>query len=267
MSLALDTPSSINYEAPSQDRRQGLQSLRLGPLTTHDLGYEVWLESFARTPHVTPDEDSSTGRALSRIGGAGDGSIDGHLRDEFPWLDAEIGSAISEAAFGSVAEDENSIQERLSDNSSSSSYWSLSQAETAAHSTTAPTLIIVLTGSNVVEYRERVINEVASWRYAPMKETIKGRLVFEYDGNGTPGPEEIDQECRKLEGWSIEGETFASQRFRVYNSPELFYHNLLKCWVYLNQHKMSGWWPRGYTPRFATAEGELPAGWVNPIDD
>ena len=334
MSLTFDTPSVVNVEILSQNRRQDLHSLRLGPLASYDLGCRTWLESFGRTPYVTPyvtpNEDGSTGRTASHNGDAGTGpadgtteygsahedaghgsvhgdaghesadgtvghgsandnagndsadgnagqgsadgdaghrSRDGDLRDEFPWWDTENVSADNEAASGSVDKDENPIRERHSDNSPTASYRSLSQAGTAAPSTTTPTPITLLTGSDVVEFRESVINEVVSWNYAPNKDTIKRRLVFEYNGDGIPAPEEIDTECRKLEGWSIEGETFGSQRFRVYDSPDLFKHNLLKCWVYLNQHQMDGWWPRGYTPRFATPRGDLPAGWVNTIDD
>ena len=45
-----------------------------------------------------------------------------------------------------------------------------------------PTPITLLTGSDAVEFRESVINEVVSWSYAPNKDTIKQRLVFEYNG-------------------------------------------------------------------------------------
>ena len=58
--------------------------LSLAPLASRDLGYSTWLEieSFARTPHVTPNEDSSTGRTPSRDGDAGHESFDEDLGDE-----------------------------------------------------------------------------------------------------------------------------------------------------------------------------------------
>ena len=163
MSLALGTPSVVNVETLCQNRRQDLHSLRLGQLASHDLGYRTWLESLGRAPYVTPNEDGSTGRTASPNGdagrrsaddNAGNESADGDLRDEFPWFDTEYGSADREAASGSadreaasesVDKDEDQIRERHSDNSPTSSYRSLSQAGTAAPSTTTPTPITLLT--------------------------------------------------------------------------------------------------------------------------
>ena len=142
---------------------------------------------------------------------------------------------------------------------------------------TAPELITNLTGSEAERCRERVIDEVFSWDGCSLnKERIRQRLIFQVDENGVPlnrPPRgEIDEERKKLEYFSITGKISGPQPFQVYGLPDLFNHDLLKCWIYLNQHRLSAFWPTGYTPEYATLAGgwgdvELPENVVRRFED
>ena len=97
ISLALNTPSVVNADTLTPNRRQDLHSLRLGPLASYDLGYRTWLESFDSTPYVILNENGSAGPTASHNGDAGTGSADGTTGHESIDDNTGLGSAHNDA--------------------------------------------------------------------------------------------------------------------------------------------------------------------------
>ena len=124
-----------------------------------------------------------------------------------------------------------------------------------------PTEVAAAGGSGIDDEcsnEEKVLKEVLSWEDCPLKEpTLRKRLVFKH-GRDIPPADEMDEERMKMEYFAVKGKTMGSQPFTVYGGgrgADLLEHNLLKCWVLLNQHKFVGLWPKGYRPKYATLQG------------
>ena len=179
------------------------------------------------------------------------GSTPGNQSEQRPTADAE-GSEESLQNPAVV-----SAPKQQSHTGSTSSFHSLRRQKSANPSTNAPPIF------DIEAARNGLLDEVYSWRPGPNWEVLKARLIFQ----APMSSKAIDDECRKYEAWSVQGRELKGAPFRVYDSPGLRHHNLLKCWVYHNQHLSRGLWPPNYTPRFATPEGGLPAGWIEPTDD
>ena len=110
--------------------------------------------------------------------------------------------------------------------------------------------------SRTAQCVDSIIDEVSSWEGCALnKQSLRERLVFKHDLQ-IPSSDEIEEECAKLEYFSVKRKLMGSQKFSVYGRADLLEHSLLKCWVYLNQHYGAGLWPKDYRPKHATLEGE-----------
>ena len=129
-----------------------------------------------------------------------------------------------------------------------------SRSESVPSIVTAPEHNIVpLSGENArQDARERLFKEIQSWPYAPNEDRLREFLVFDGDDAERPfrmpSPADLEQERIMLERTSAKGAAVATGRFRVFDGPEYFEHNRLKCWVYLNQFRHGQRWPEGYMP-------------------
>lgn len=117
--------------------------------------------------------------------------------------------------------------------------------------------------------KEKLFQEVTSWNYAPNEGTIKSHLIFQSENSERPfripSSEVLELELRRLEQMSARRMTIDVHPFRVYGTPELYEHDRLKCWVYLNQHLHGQLWPERYLAK--TTKEELLETTENGFDD
>ena len=119
-----------------------------------------------------------------------------------------------------------------------------------------------LLASRSAQYVDDIIDKVSSWEECALtKQTLRERLVFKYFLQ-IPSSDEIDEERTKLEFYTVQQKLMGSQKFSVYARADLLQHNLLKCWVCLNQHLGAELWPEDYQPKSATREGQ----WIGTTD-